>query len=58
MLFCLQKRNDRKEILRRLAMGSEYDQHNRADKPLRKPSLHSRLQGGQRKPAEPIYITL
>lgn len=43
----LQKRNDRKEILRRLAMGPEFDmQHNRADKPQRKPSLHSRLQGG------------
>lgn len=47
-----QKRNDRKEILRRLAMGSEYADHHphqhphKGDKPLRKPSLHSRLQGG------------
>lgn len=42
-----QKRNDRKEILRRLAMGSDYDSHTKTDKPNRKPSLHSRLQGGK-----------
>lgn len=49
--YCLflQKRNDREEIRRRLAMGSDYDYFGRAhsDRPTRKPSLHSRLQGGK-----------
>ncbi|KAG4070745.1 hypothetical protein HA402_010971 [Bradysia odoriphaga] len=42
------KRNDREEIRRRLAMGSDYDYFGRthSDRPTRKPSLHSRLQGG------------
>ncbi|KAJ6633346.1 Schwannomin-interacting protein 1 like, partial [Pseudolycoriella hygida] len=41
------KRNDREEIRRRLAMGSDYDYFGRthSDRPTRKPSLHSRLQG-------------
>lgn len=50
-LFCvwqLQKRNDREEIRRRLAMDAEDDYFNKvvSDKPGRKPSLQSRLQSG------------
>lgn len=48
-LYYLQKRNDREEIRRRLAMGAEDDYLSKipANKPGRKPSLHSRLQGGK-----------
>lgn len=47
--FDSQKRNDREEIRRRLAMGAEDDYLTKipASKPARKPSLHSRLQGGE-----------
>lgn len=45
---CIQKRNDREEIRRRLAMGAEDDYLTKisATKPGRKPSLQSRLQEG------------
>lgn len=44
----MQKRNDREEIRRRLAMGAEDDYLTKisATKPGRKPSLQSRLQEG------------
>lgn len=38
------RRNDREEIRRKLAMGVDDDQF--MERPLRKPSLHSRLQSG------------
>lgn len=40
-----QRRNDREEIRRKLAMGLDEDQT--TDRPHRKPSLHSRLQSGK-----------
>lgn len=40
-----QRRNDREEIRRKLAMGLDEDQT--TDRPHRKPSLHSRLQSGE-----------
>lgn len=43
--FSLQRRTDREEIRRRLAMGSEDDYYN--DRPGRKPSLQARLQSGK-----------
>lgn len=48
MRACIQKRNDREEIRRRLAMGAEDDYLTKisATKPGRKPSLQSRLQEG------------
>lgn len=42
----LQRRTDREEIRRRLAMGSEDDYYGGYDRPGRKPSLQSRLQSG------------
>lgn len=44
----LQKRNDREEIRRRLAMGVETEDGQELDKIGKKPSLHSRLQSGIR----------
>lgn len=43
----LQRRNDREEIRRRLAMGVEAEEGQEADKQGKKPSLQSRLQSGQ-----------
>lgn len=46
----MQKRNDREEIRRRLAMGAdteEYYSMGHTDRPGKKPSLHSRLQSGK-----------
>lgn len=49
ILFSTQKRNDREEIRRRLAMGAEDDYLTKIStaKPGRKPSLQSRLQEGK-----------
>lgn len=47
--FDKNKRNDREEIRRRLAMGAEADEYysmGHTDRPGKKPSLHSRLQSG------------
>lgn len=48
VLHSTQKRNDREEIRRRLAMGAEDDYLTKLStaKPGRKPSLQSRLQEG------------
>lgn len=45
IIFFLQRRTDREEIRRRLAMGSEDDYY--TDRPGRKPSLQARLQSGK-----------
>jgi hypothetical protein len=48
-IITFQKRNDREEIRRRLAMGAENDEYysmGHTDRPGKKPSLHSRLQNG------------
>lgn len=46
--FIPQKRNDREEIRRRLAMGAEDDYLTKISaKPTRKSSLHTRLQEGK-----------
>lgn len=47
--FFQQKRNDREEIRRRLAMGAEDDYLTKIStaKPGRKPSLQTRLQEGK-----------
>lgn len=42
-----QRRTDREEIRRRLAMGSEDDYYNGYERPGRKPSLQARLQSGK-----------
>lgn len=47
MQLFLQRRTDREEIRRRLAMGSEDDYYSGYDRPGRKPSLQSRLQSGK-----------
>lgn len=53
LLSNLQRRNDREEIRRRLAMGNEDDYLSRSyalstgDRPTKKPSLQSRLQNGE-----------
>lgn len=44
--FFFQRRNDREEIRRRLAMGSDADDYYGVERPGRKPSLQSRLQSG------------
>ncbi|PNF23414.1 hypothetical protein B7P43_G10600 [Cryptotermes secundus] len=41
-----QRRNDREEIRRRLAMGSDADEYYGGERPGRKPSLQARLQSG------------
>lgn len=46
LFFYLQRRTDREEIRRRLAMGNEDDFYNNCDRPGRKPSLQARLQSG------------
>ncbi len=46
ILFHLQRRNDREEIRRRLAMGVEAEDSQDPEKLGKKPSLHSRLQSG------------
>lgn len=43
----LQRRTDREEIRRRLAMGTEDDYYGASDRPGRKPSLQARLQSGK-----------
>ena len=45
VLLRLQRRTDREEIRRRLAMGPEDDYY--TDRPGRKPSLQARLQSGE-----------
>ncbi|PNF23412.1 hypothetical protein B7P43_G10600 [Cryptotermes secundus] len=42
----IQRRNDREEIRRRLAMGSDADEYYGGERPGRKPSLQARLQSG------------
>nr|CAD7451843.1 unnamed protein product [Timema tahoe] len=42
----LKRRNDREEIRRRLAMGSDADEYYGGERPGRKPSLQARLQSG------------
>lgn len=47
--FTFQKRNDREEIRKRLAMGADSEEYyslGHIDRPGKKPSLHSRLQNG------------
>lgn len=46
-IFCLfQRRNDREEIRRRLAMGSDTDDYYGGERASKKPSLQARLQSG------------
>lgn len=47
IFLILQRRTDREEIRRRLAMGSEDDYYTGNDRPGRKPSLQARLQSGR-----------
>ncbi|CAG2060685.1 unnamed protein product, partial [Timema podura] len=47
----LKRRNDREEIRRRLAMGSDADEYYGGERPGRKPSLQARLQSDTESPS-------